>query len=231
MPSLGAVSRILLTGMHRAWLRRLWSFGSWATVSNVVGPVIVYIDRFIIAFLLSAGAVAAYSVPFDIVSRLPVIIAALCSVLLPELARYAPRAAGSEDTDGRAAARRLVRQSTLASAVFIVAVASAAAWIAPPALAWWLGETFARQSAVVTQVLLLAFGINALAQIPFTALQGSGHARVVAVVHLLELLPYAALAIWAVGSHGLVGAAWAWVARGLIDYLALTWLWRRLSAG
>jgi O-antigen/teichoic acid export membrane protein len=212
-------------------LRRLWSFGSWATVSNVVGPVIVYIDRFVIAFMLSAAAVAAYSVPFDVVSRLPVIIAALCSVLLPELARHAPQHDGSPAVVNRAAARRIVRLSTVASAAVVLVLVAVAMIGAPTAMAWWLGDAFARQTVGVTRILLLAFGVNAMAQIPFTALQGSGHARAVALVHLLEILPYAGLVIWAVGAYGLPGAAWAWTLRGIVDYLALFWLWRKLGAG
>ncbi len=226
---LASLLRTLLTGAHRAWLRRLWSFGSWATVSNVVGPVIVYIDRFVIAFMLSAGAVAAYSVPFDVVSRLPVVVAALCSVLLPELARHVP--ANAPDGGGRAAARRIVHQSTLVSAAVVALVVALAMVAAPAALSWWLGAVFAGQSSGVFQVLLLAFGVNALAQIPFTALQGTGHVRAVALVHLLEILPYVALVIWAVGAHGLLGAAWAWTLRGVVDYAALLWLWRKAGAG
>jgi O-antigen/teichoic acid export membrane protein len=228
---LPALARTLLTGAHRVWLRRLWSFGSWATVSNVVGPIIVYIDRFVIAVVLSAAAVAAYTVPFDVVSRLPVIIAALCSVLLPEFARHAPQPQGPPGTGNPAAARRIVRVSTLASAALVLVVVVLGGMLAPAALTLWLGSAFSGQSAGVTQVLLLAFGINAMAQIPFTALQGSGHARAVAVVHLLEILPYLGLVIWAVGAHGLLGAAWAWTLRGLVDYVALLWLWRKLGAG
>ena len=228
---LASLALTLLTGTHGPWLRRLWSFGSWATVSNVVGPVIVYIDRFVIAYLLSAAAVAAYTVPFDVVSRLPVIIAALCSVLLPEFARHAPGTPGTGAVGNPAAARRIVRMSTLASAVLVVVVVGMGGLLAPWALTLWLGAAFSAQSAAVTQVLLLAFGINAMAQIPFTALQGSGHARAVGLLHLLEILPYGGLVIWAVSAHGLIGAAWAWALRGLLDYLALLWLWRSRGAG
>ncbi len=226
-----ALARTMVTGAHRGWLRHLWSFGSWATVSNVVGPVIVYSDRFVIAFELSAAAVAAYTVPFDAVSRLPVIIAALCSVLLPEFARHARPPDADPGRGNPAAARWIVRTSTQASAVLVLAlVAVGAAW-APEALSLWLGTAFSRQSTDVTRVLLLAFGINALAQIPFTALQGSGHARAVAILHLYEIVPYLALVLWAVATHGLLGAAWAWTLRGLFDYLALLWLWRKWGAG
>jgi O-antigen/teichoic acid export membrane protein len=214
--------RTLVWGGHRAWLGRLLSFGTWATVSNVVGPIIVYVDRFIIAGMLTAGAVALYAVPFDVVSRLPVIVAALCSVLLPELARLAA-------TPGNISSRQIVSRSTAASLVAVIPIVIVAIIATPYALSAWLGADFARQSTGITRVLLLAFGINALAQIPFTALQGSGHARAVALVHLAEIVPYVALVVWAVGSHGLIGAAWAWTLRGAIDYAALAYLWNRLA--
>lgn len=220
--------RTLLFGGHLVWLRRLLSFGSWATVSNLVGPVIVYIDRFVIAAMLTASAVAAYSVPFDVVSRLPVIVASLCSVLLPELARFSARSDPGSPHAAGGTARHMVRQSTIASALVVVALVVMAMIAAPTALLWWLGADFANQSTAVTQVLLLAFGVNAMAQIPFTALQACGHARAVALVHLLEILPYVGLVIWAVGSYGLLGAAWAWTLRGILDYAALAWLWRKV---
>lgn len=238
----GALLRVLLWGGHRAWRRRLLAFGGWATVSNVVGPVIVYVDRFIVADMLTAGAVALYAVPFDVVSRLPVIVAALCSVLLPEIARVsghpaivapggaALEAAAAPGAGDPGAARRIVADSTLASLLVVVPLVALAIALTPLGLRVWLGADFARQSAALTRILLVAFGINALAQIPFTALQGSGHARAVAFVHLAEVLPYLALVIWAVGSFGLLGAACSWALRGALDYAALAWLWRRLPA-
>jgi O-antigen/teichoic acid export membrane protein len=221
-----ALALALAGGGDRAWLGRLLSFGGWVTVSNVVGPVIVYLDRFVIGTLMTAAAVAFYSVPFDVIARLPVLVASLCSVLLPELARQAfgPAAGGMQ------ASRRLVRKASLASAAVVAALVGFGIALAPLALAWWLGADFADRSALLARVLLLAFGINALAQIPFTALQAAGCARAVALLHLAELLPYAGMLIWAVGAFGLAGAAWAWTLRGLIDYAALAWLWHRQSS-
>jgi O-antigen/teichoic acid export membrane protein len=221
-------SRALVRASSVAWLRQLLSFGGWVTVSNIVGPVIVYVDRFVIGAVLAASSVVIYAVPFDVVSRLPVLIASLCSVLLPELARLS-RAASNEPGNIHIV-RRLVRRSSMFSA-WVVAAVVVVGWVATPwALRWWLGAAFAEQGTQVTQILLLAFGVNALAQIPFTALQAAGRVRAVAFLHMAELLPYGVVVFLAVSWLGIVGAAWAWLLRSVIDYAVLAWLWRRHSA-
>ncbi len=208
------------------WLRRLLSFGGWVTVSNVIGPVIVYVDRFVIGATLAASSVAAYAVPFDMVSRLPVLVAALCSVLLPELARLSSLAAATAP-GALQQAHQLVRRSSLFSAAVVAFLVAVGGLVAPSALTLWLGADFAQQSGTLTQVLLLAFGVNAVAQIPFTALQAVGKVRAVALLHSAELIPYAMLVYFAISWLGLVGAAWAWLLRSIVDYGVLTWMWHR----
>jgi O-antigen/teichoic acid export membrane protein len=116
--------QILWRSANRSRLRWLLSFGGLGvTVSNVVGPLIVYVDRFVIGFSLTAGAVAVYAIPFDLVSRLPILIAALCSVLLPELARLASLAASS-DPAASARARQLVARSSGLSMLVVSLVVS-----------------------------------------------------------------------------------------------------------
>jgi O-antigen/teichoic acid export membrane protein len=207
-------------------LRALLGFGGWVTVSNVVGPVIVYMDRFLIGATLGAAAVAAYVIPFDVVSRLPILVSALAAVVLPEVSRLGAVAA-VQGRDGLQQARDLVRRANTLSAVSVALIVALGVALAPWAMAVWLGPAFAAESARVAQVLLVAFGINALAQLPFVALQAVGKARAVASLHLLELLPYAALVVWMLRQWGLEGAAWAWLLRGTLDYAVLSHLWRR----
>jgi O-antigen/teichoic acid export membrane protein len=208
-----------------SWLKRLLSFGSWVTVSNVVGPLIVYVDRFVIGVALAASSVAVYAVPFDMVSRLPVLVAALCSVLLPELARLSSLAAAT-DPNALRQAHQLVRRSSIFSALVVAALAALGVLAAPWTLTLWLGADFAQQSTTLTQILLVAFGVNAVAQIPFTALQAMGRVRAVALLHCAELIPYAVLVFFAISWLGLVGAAWAWLLRSVVDYGVLAWMWR-----
>ncbi len=219
-----AFLRVLLRSGNIHWMRRLLTFGGWVTVSNVVGPLIVYVDRFVIGATLAASAVTAYAVPFDLVSRLPVLVASLCSVLLPELTRLSSLAAAA-DIGMANRANRLVRKSSWLT-IGVVSVVVAVSWgLTPWALSLWLGAEFARHSALVTQILLLAFGVNAIAQIPFTALQAVGKVKAVAILHLTELVPYAVLVYVAISWLGIVGAAWAWLLRSIVDYCVLAWMW------
>ena len=64
----------------------MFGFGAWLTVSNVVGPMFVYLDRFVIGATLSIAAVAYYSVPYEVVTRLWLVPAALSGVLFPAFA-------------------------------------------------------------------------------------------------------------------------------------------------
>ena len=219
--------RALVLASSVASLRQLLTFGGWVTVSNIVGPVIVYVDRFVIGAMLTASSVVIYAVPFDLVSRLPVLVASLCSVLLPELARLS-----RSDLSGQSNIHRvcsLVRRSSLFSAWIIVPLV-ATGWMATPwVLRWWVGAAFEAQGTLVTQLLLMAFGVNALAQIPFTALQATGRVRSVALMHTAELLPYGLVVYGAISWLGIAGAAWAWLLRSVIDYAVLVWMWRRHS--
>lgn len=224
--AMAAMPAVLLRHSTWPWLRRLLSFGGWVTVSNVVGPVIVYVDRFVIGATLAASSVAVYAVPFDMVSRLPVLVAALCSVLLPELARLSSLASATDPSALRRS-HQLVRRSSIFSALVVAVLVVVGALAAPWALALWLGEDFAQQSGTLTQVLLVAFGVNAVAQIPFTALQAVGKVRAVALLHSAELVPYAVLVFFAISWLGLVGAAWAWLLRSIIDYGVLGWMWHK----
>jgi O-antigen/teichoic acid export membrane protein len=211
--------RLALSQASRAWLAPLLRMGGWLTVSNVVGPVIVYADRFIIGGLLSAVALAYYAAPFELVSRLLVLPVALSGALFPALA--AAQAAQLQQA-------RALRHKALAltlGAVLPAAVLGAV--FARPLLGAWMGADFAEQGARAMQILLLGFAFNAAAQIPFAALHGHGLARQTALLHLVELPLYAAVLLALVRSHGIEGAAAAWALRGAADCVALAWMLRR----
>lgn len=221
-------------------MKKLIIYGGWATVSNIVGPVIIYIDRFVIVTVLGAGAVAIYSVPFDIVSRLPILVASLCSVLLPIMAQLSksielnaanPAVLQVSNTSLNVTQLgRLVARSTSISTLVVVPIVALGCMVTPFVLNWWLGESFASKAVNLTQILLVAFGINAIAQIPFTALQAISQVKSIAVLHLCELVPYTCVVYIAVLYGGLIGAAYAWLLRGTVDYIIMTWIWRRHEA-
>src|SRR5437763_15666283 len=52
-------------------------------IRNLVGPLMVTLDRFVIAALVSVAAVAYYATPFDMITKLWLVPAALLAVVFP----------------------------------------------------------------------------------------------------------------------------------------------------
>lgn len=199
--------------MRRSVVAPLVKFGGWMTVSNVIGPLMVYADRFLIGGLLSVSAVAYYTTPFDLVGRLSFIPVAVTGVLFPAFA------ASLSSNSERAAllSARGVKYIFLAMFPLILVTVT----FAPDGLRLWLGPVFASHSESVLRWLATGFFINALASVPFALLQGGGRPSLTAKLHILEL-PFYMAAVWMLTRRlGIEGAAIAWTVRVVFDTVLL----------
>lgn len=191
----------------------LMSFGAWMTVSNIVSPLMVTADRFLISAVLGAAVVAYYTVPSELVARILIVPGALTSALFPRLA-----ALFMQD---RASARVLYLRCLSIVAAVLVPICLALALGAQWGLARWLGSDFASRSAPILVILSLGLWLNGVAFIPFATVQAVGLPRVTAQLHLFEALLYFPLLWYGMHAFGLVGAAFAWTARVGIDLALL----------
>ncbi len=210
-------------GIARSEIRGLLSFGGWMTVSNIIGPLMVYMDRFVIGAVLTISAVAYYVTPYEMVTRLWAIPAALVAVLFPAFA-----AAKSVGSDHAASLYSIGGRAILGILTPIVLVLVV---FAEEGLRLWLGEDFAQNSAAVLQWLAIGVFINSYAQVPFAFIQGVGRADITAKLHLLELPIYIAMMFWLLNTHGIIGVAIAWLLRAAMDAALLTWVAHRLNTG
>ena len=190
--------------------------GGWMTVSNVVGPLMVYLDRFIIGAVLSMSAVAFYVTPYEVVTKLWLIPAALVGVLFPAFA-------SSATTDTRHLARLYERGLSYVTIALFPVVLTLTAFSAE-GLELWLGPQFADKSTVVLQWLVLGVFFNSVAHVPFALIQGMGRPDLTAKLHVVELPFYLLACVWLVSGWGILGAAIAWSARVIVDGLVLLWL-------
>ena len=210
------------TQPRRGLTRHLIGHGGWMTVTNVVGPLLSYLDRFFVGSVLGTAAVAWYVTPHEVLSKLIVIPGILLSVLFPALATaYAsdPVRAASLYKD----AAVVLRHAMLPVCVLFLLFAD-------ELLTLWIHADFAANAAPVARWLAVGVWINILAHTPFAFLQGAGRADLSAKAHMAELLPYLAVLLWWTHAHGVAGAAAAWTARALVDTLALNWLAARVHA-
>jgi O-antigen/teichoic acid export membrane protein len=183
------------------------------TVSNVVGPLMTYMDRFLVGALVSTTAVAYYATPYDVATKLLIIPGALVGVLFP--------AFSSSITNDRARAARLFGRGTTYTMLALFPLSLLTVALAQPVLTLWLGATFAQQSTRVLQWLAIGVFLNGLAQFPFALLQAAGRPDLTAKLHLIELPCYFLAIIVLIRAHGIEGAAIAWFGRVLVDTIAL----------
>jgi O-antigen/teichoic acid export membrane protein len=195
--------------------------GSWLTVSNIVGPVMVTFDRFAIASIISLTAAGYYFVPQEMALRLLIIPGAIATTIFPMLASTS-KAPKKHD--------QLPNQALLATVVTSLPACALFASLAQPVMTLWMGATFAQASAPIASVLAIGLFANCCAQIPFAWIQAVGRADVTGKLHLLQLPLYCGLMLLLTWQYGIIGAAWAWAFRATADCILLLIASRRLFA-
>ncbi len=200
-------------------LRALFSYGGWLTVTNIVGPLTVYTDRFVIGSLSSMAAVAYYATPYDLITRLGILPQSLSRTVFPI---FSAEAEAQQRT-------RLYINAIKHLTLLLAPIVATVTVFAPELLRLWIGETFAENSTSVLQILAVGVLVNSLAMVPFTLIQGLGRPDVTAKFHLLELPFYLLLLWYSVQYWGVVGAATSWTVRVGVDALLLV-LYVRLTS-
>lgn len=195
--------------------RAIWRFGGWLTVSNLVGPIMVYGDRFYLASQMLSAQVALYTVPLDALSRATSVPVAAMNAFFPALAHSGPSSPES---------KRAVRGAFFLLLILWVFPLFLVALFVESLLNLWLGELFAAQCLELVKWLLIGIVANGLAHLPYALLQAAGRADVTARLHLIELPIYVFLVYALVAELGVIGAAVAWSLRAILDVFLLCFL-------
>jgi O-antigen/teichoic acid export membrane protein len=195
--------------ISRATLRDLLGFGGWMTVSNVVSPIMVNMDRVFVGSLVSVSAVTYYVTPFEMVSKLLILPGSIANACFPEFSRL-------HKTGSAESTRRYLSRTVGLLLVVLVPAALLAALLAHDVLRWWISESLADRSAGIFRILAVGVVINGLAYVPFAFVQGIGRSDVTAKFHMLELALYLPTLYLMIRGFGLRGVALAWVFRVLL---------------
>lgn len=185
---------------------RLFGFGRWIAITGMVAPVLMYADRFLISWVVSTNAVAYYTAPYEVITRLWMIPASLVAALFPAFSALEGRA--DWERLGTLLGRSIKYMLLLMGPITIVLML-----FAREILEIWLGAEFATRSKVAAQVLAVGMLACSIGQAPYVFLQAVGRPDLIAKYHLLELLPYIGLAWAFVTRFAIVGAAVAFAVR------------------
>lgn len=198
----------------RETTRRMFGYAGWITVSAIVSPILVYIDRFMIGGLVSMVAVGFYTAPHEIVTRLDIVPAAIVATVFPAFAAL-HGVAGQADTGVAIEALfvRALKYLLLLVAPLLIALIV----LAGPVLTLWLGDAHAAQSTTPLRLLALGMLLNAAAFVPHALVQAAGRPDLTAKFHLVELPIHLAVVGLFVSAWGITGAAAAWALRCGLD--------------
>ncbi len=212
--------------LNTALIRTLIIYGGWVTVANLIIPVMVYLDRFVIASLLSVSDLGYYSPPYEAVSRLLIVPSSLLVVLFPAFSMISTYQSKHD------LGTLLFRSMKLLIVVMGLATLGVVMF-ARDFLYLWLGSEFAMKSTAVLQILAIGILFNALAQVPAEMLDAVGRPDLRAKI-FIGLVPLNIfMVLWLISDFGIIGAATAWTARAAMELLVfsiVSWRLLRLKA-
>jgi O-antigen/teichoic acid export membrane protein len=199
---------------QRQALKPVLRYGIWVMVSNALGPILVYLDRFLIGALLTVTAVSFYTAPYEAVMRLGIVPYSLLMTLFP---MFSALQGGGDDR------LKLVffRQSVKFLLVSMGFVAVILIFFGGDIIRIYLGPEFAQKSTLVFQIIAVGFFLNALAIVPYGFLQGLGRSDLVAKFYMAELILYIPLAWFLIRRWGIGGAALGWTVRAGGDMILM----------
>ena len=203
-------------------IRPVLRFSIWITLANIVGPIILYSDRFLIGALISAAAITYYATPYEIVTKLLLIPGALSGVLFPIFsASFFSNPLLSKKIFLRGAKFVFL---LIYPMVFLIAMFSF------EGMKLWLGSEFALQSYLVLQLLSVGILMNSISIIPNNFFQGIGKPKIPTLLNLAEL-PFYILLMWLfIEKWGINGAAFAYlIAAGLDALMMYTVAYKKFS--
>ena len=193
--------------------RVLWKFGGWMTLSNIISPIMVSMDRFFIGAFISVGSIAYYSTPYEVTTKAFAISNAIVTVLFPMF--------GSnykiDPIETRKYYNKGIYYILLTVGTGLILMGVSARYV----LGKWLGVAFALNSTTPMRILCFGVILNAVAAVPYAYIQGIARPDVTAKFHIVEV-PFYIILIWVLGNQfGIIGVAWAWAIRVAVDLMLL----------
>jgi O-antigen/teichoic acid export membrane protein len=195
-------------------------FSVWITIGNLIVPIIMYSDRFLIGVLISATAITFYVTPYELVTKLMMIPVALTGVLFPIFS------AGffSDPENTKKIFLRGVKFTFLIMYPFVFFIVT----FAYEGINLWLGVEFAKNSALILQLLAIGILMNSLSLVPNNFFQGIGKPRIPTLINLVEFPIYIIIMWILIHSYGIKGAAFTFMLMATIDAAAMYITARRM---
>ncbi len=197
--------------INKHHLASLINYGVWISVTGIIGPLMVYGDRFFVSAVVGPELLTLYAIPQEGLQRLLILPAALCGALLPRLS--------SQNNNQKLSTYKITFKRIALSMLGVCVIAVVLAY---PLMSLWISPQFASKAMPIVVILSLGIWFNAISLVPYTVLHSLGRPKITAIFHMIELLIYFGLIWHLTNQYGLIGAAVSWVIRVMLDFAMLS---------
>lgn len=200
-------------------IKPVLKFSIWITIGNIVGPIILYSDRFLIGALLSASAITYYVSPYEVATKLFLIPASLVVVVFPLFS--------VSFNQNPEISKSILLKAVKFTFLLVFPMVFLLVTFASEGMALWLGKEFAEKSYFVLQFLSIGILMNSFSIMPNNFFQGIGKPHIPTLINVIELPFYLLIMAISIKSYGVKGAAVAYMVLAMIDtfimYLIAYW--------
>jgi O-antigen/teichoic acid export membrane protein len=201
--------------------RELYRFSGFVMISNFTGVAAGHSEKLLLGGLAPIAQVTFYAVPFNIVSRVQMLIPSnLFAVLFPAFSAMSVTEKRETIQDAYLRAFKFILLAVAPITILLV-------FFGGDLLRLWIDADMARNGGPPLAVLAVAVLINAPAWVSVTTGQSLGRPALVAGAQVVHLLVLIVSGLLLVPHYGALGAALAWLAGNLIGIPVLVLLVNR----
>lgn len=195
-------------------LIQLLKYGGFVTISGIVSPILVNIEKIFLTMFRPIASLTYYSIPYSLMGSVSIIPTVFSAALFPVYSHF-------NGSNEKHIYKDLHYRSTLL--IFFLYSFPAIFFIifGESFLRLWIGNDFAQRSTKILIILIIAGLINAVASPSITILQGIGKPQIPAIFHVVETVIYIPTGYFLIYRYGGIGAAFAWFLRVLLDTILL----------
>jgi O-antigen/teichoic acid export membrane protein len=195
----------------RAEVSTLFRYGGWMWLTALAGAAYASADRIIVGRTLGAAAAGQYNIYVQVTQLIHFVPSSVFAFSFPAFSRLAAQGGTRSGDIARAYRKYFAVISTTALGIAIIIML---AW--PFLLRIFAGTGFDGARTGTAALLTLNFLLLACAVAPYYLLLALGYARAVSVISTLSMFAALVLMIVLIPRYGLVGAALARLAYGLV---------------
>ncbi|HAL2035156.1 TPA: glucose-1-phosphate thymidylyltransferase RfbA [Escherichia coli] len=154
------------------------------------------------------------TVPNELVTRLGIVPGSLGKAVFPKLSHARNFTASYAEQ----------KKAYILMTVIVMPLVLFVYYYAKFILTLWMGAEYAGISVEILRIMLIGYIFNCYSQISFANIQAFGKAKYTAYIHMMEFIPYLIMLYIISKEYGVIGVAWLWTIRVIIDFLMLLYM-------